>query len=230
MLLTPFFSSPPQQQYYTAYTPPRSSPLSERSANVAPRLFDFSMASPSEGKKTAMPQRAYKPNPVIQTRDAATRRRRDMFFKRVQDGRDDKKWESRGEQIQQLDFVSERKRWEAAKARQAPLEDDDMIEEVIENAPLPQWTNFTPQPAQEMTEADYVAAQEEHELQQLVASMEQENRDDDVASQHFGSDDEDYDQLFMECASTAEQPHQQHQQSYSGHEDADAMDMDMTDG
>ena len=102
MLLTPFFSSPPQQQYYTAYTPPRSSPLSERSANVTPRLFNFSMGSPSEGKKPAMPQRAYKPNPVIQTRDAATKRRRDMFFKRVQNGRDDKKWESRGEQVCKL--------------------------------------------------------------------------------------------------------------------------------
>jgi hypothetical protein len=97
MLLTPFFSSPPQQQYYTPYTPPRSSPLAERSANVAPRAFDFSMASPS--KTTKMPQRAYKPNPVMQTRDAATKRRRDMFFNRVQNGREDKKWESRVEQV-----------------------------------------------------------------------------------------------------------------------------------
>jgi hypothetical protein len=99
MLLTPFLSSPPQQQHYTPYTPPRSSPLAERSANAAPRLFDFSMVSPSEGKKPSMPQRAYKPNPVMQTRDAATKRRRDMFFKRVQNGRDDKKWEARGEKV-----------------------------------------------------------------------------------------------------------------------------------
>lgn len=46
-----------------------------------------------------MPQRAFKPNPVMQTRDAATKRRRDMFFKRVQNGREDKKWEARGEQV-----------------------------------------------------------------------------------------------------------------------------------
>jgi len=100
MLLTSsFFSMPPQQQYYSPYTPPRSSPLSERSANVAPRLFDFSMASQSDEKKSPTPQRAYKANPVIQTRDAATKRRRDMFFKRVQNGREDKKWEARGEQV-----------------------------------------------------------------------------------------------------------------------------------
>jgi hypothetical protein len=96
MLTTPFFSPPMLR--YSAYTPPRSSPLSERSINAAPRLFDFSMASPSE-KKTATPQRAYKPNPVMQTRDAATKRRRDMFFKRVQINRDDRKWEARGEQV-----------------------------------------------------------------------------------------------------------------------------------
>lgn len=122
--------------------------------------------------------------------------------------------------------MSERKRWEEAKARQAPVEDDDMVEEVIEDAPLPQWTNNAPQPAQEMTEADYVAAQEEYELQQLIASMEQ----DDAASQHFGSDDEDYDELFMECATTVNQQYQQQpQQSSSMVADTNDMDMDMTD-
>jgi hypothetical protein len=187
MMLTSSLFMPPQQQYYSPYTPPRSSPLSERSSNVAPRLFDFGMTSHSNNMKSPTPQRAFKPNPVIQTRDAATKRRRDMFFKRVQNGREDKKWESRGEQvsetkrsshhpetnpdqIQQLDFVSERKRWEAEKARQAPPEEDEMVEE---DAPLPEWTMNTPQPTQEMTEADYVAAQEEFELQQLIASMEQ---------------------------------------------------------
>lgn len=102
-----------------------------------------------------------------------------------------------------------------------------MIEELIEDAPLPQWTNTTPQPAQEMSEGDYVAAQEEYELQQLIASMEQ----DDAASQHFGSDDEDYDALFMECATTVDQQYQQQpQQSNTMFEATDAMDMDMTDG
>lgn len=99
MLLSSSFFMPPQQQYYSPYTPPRSSPLSERSVNVAPRLFDFNMSSPPDMKKSPTPQRAYKPNPLVQTRDAATKRRRDMFFKRVQNGREDKKWEARGEQV-----------------------------------------------------------------------------------------------------------------------------------
>jgi hypothetical protein len=121
--------------------------------------------------------------------------------------------------------VSERRRWEEAKARQAPVEDDDMVEEVVEDAPLPQWTNNASHPTQEMTEADYVAAQEEYEMQQLIASMEQ----DDAAPQHFGSDDEDYDELFMECATTVDQQYQQQPQQ-SRPVEMDAMDMDMTDG
>lgn len=107
MLLSSSFFMPPQQQYYSPYTPPRSSPLSERSVNVAPRLFDFNMSSPPPSdKKSPTPQRAYKPNPLVQTRDAATKRRRDMFFKRVQNSREDKKWESRGEQVRVTRYMS----------------------------------------------------------------------------------------------------------------------------
>jgi hypothetical protein len=206
------------------------------------------MASQSNNQKSPTPQRAFKPNPVIQTRDAATKRRRDMFFRRVQNGREDKKWEARGEQvrttsihyassdtnniqIQQLDFVAERKRWEDEKARQAPKEDDAMVEAIIEDAPLPDWTVSTPQPTQEMTEADYVAAQEEYELQQLIAAMEEQDRENDVASQHFGSDDEDYDQLFMDCSMTTDQQYQQQpHQSSMAFGDSHGMDMDMTEG
>jgi hypothetical protein len=106
-----------------------------------------------------------------------------------------------------------------------------MVEEVIEDAPLPVWTNPTPQQELETTEADYVAAQEEYELQQMIASMEQEQQENDASSQHFGSDDEDYDSLFMECATTMDQQYQQQlQTSYSAFNHPDGMDMEMTDG
>ncbi|KAF2441453.1 hypothetical protein P171DRAFT_336224, partial [Karstenula rhodostoma CBS 690.94] len=184
------------------YMPPRPSPLSERSANAAPRPFQFSMPTPAQSEQKPMiPQRAFKPNPILQTRDAATKRRRDMFFKRVQKGRDDKKWDARGEQIQRLDHISEQKRWEAEKARQALQIHDDRIEEEIEEL-------ASSLPEQEMEEADYVLAQEEREMQELIASMEEQD-----ASQHYGSDDEDYDQLFMEYTdvSALRQQHQQRQ-------------------
>lgn len=82
------------------YMPSRSSPLSECSANALHRPFQFTMATPNGNEnKVSVPQRAFKPNPVVQTRDQATKRRRDMFFKRVQKDRDDKKWDARGEQV-----------------------------------------------------------------------------------------------------------------------------------
>ncbi|KAF1964942.1 hypothetical protein BU23DRAFT_520311 [Bimuria novae-zelandiae CBS 107.79] len=201
------------------YTPPRSSPLSERSANAAPRPFQFTMTTPTPSEKTSLvaPKRAYKPNPVVQTRDAATKRRREMFFKRVQKGRDDKKWDARGEQIQLLDHISEQKRWEAEKTRQAPQLDDYVVELEVEEI-----TSSTP--VQEMTEADYILTQEEQEMQELIASMEDEHDD---ASQHYGSDDEDYDQLFMEYTSNMQpQSQPQYQQNTSTTTaDPDAMDM-----
>jgi len=130
-------------------------------------------------------------------------------------------------QIQQLDFVSERKRWEAEKARQAPQENDDIDEEIMDDATLPQLPTYAPQSDPEMTEADYVAAQEEYELQQLIATMEHES---DARSQHYGSDDDDYDSIFMECATAGHDHYQQQQQQRA--QDAfegDAMDMDMMD-
>ena len=110
-----------------------------------------------------------------------------------------------------------------------------MIEEYVDDVPLPEWTTSAPQSSQYMTEADYVAAQEEHELQQMIAAMDRQDQENDTASQHFGSDDEDYDALFMECATMDGQHYQQQsqlhaQQQHFGVEDGGAMDMDMTDG
>jgi hypothetical protein len=128
--------------------------------------------------------------------------------------------------IQQLDFVAERKRWEADKARQAPPEDDNVDEDVLEDMDLPEILTTT-QSDQAMSEVDYIAAQEEYELQQLITSMEQES---DLHSQHYGSDDEDYDSIFMECAASFESKAQQSQHAGLDFEQAESMDMDMTDG
>jgi hypothetical protein len=132
-------------------------------------------------------------------------------------------------QLQQLDFVSERKRWESKKAQEAPPPEDDAEEEPMSDEALPQILSNAPRPELFMTEADYLLAQEEYELQQLVASMEQDQDQETVPQQHFGSDDEDYDQIFMECATNFDTRYQQQPQPYdSGYMDVD--DMDMTDG
>ena len=101
MLLSSTHYSHMPSQHYATHAPIRSSPLRERSANAGAGLFDFSMALQDSENQPNQSQRAFKANPVLQTRDAATKRRRDMFFKRVQNNREDKKWESRGEQVHQ---------------------------------------------------------------------------------------------------------------------------------
>ncbi|KAF2625593.1 hypothetical protein BU25DRAFT_372091 [Macroventuria anomochaeta] len=229
MLLTSTYYSQMPNQHYATHAPIRSSPLRERSVNAGAGLFDFSMTSQSSENQNSQPQRAFKANPVMQTRDAATKRRRDMFYKRVQNNREDKKWESRGEQIQQLDFVSERRRWEIKKAQEAPPEEDEIDDELLSDVTLPQSSSSAPQLEPGMTEADYLLAQEEYELQQLVASMEQEQSQNATPQQHYGSDDEDYDQIFMECTTDVDMRYQQQPQAHDGgYRDVD--DMDMTDG
>jgi hypothetical protein len=245
MLLTSTHFSHMPNQHYATHAPIRPSPLRERSANAGAGVFDFNTMS-QQNEKQQPTQRAYKANPIVQTRDAATRRRRDMFFKRVQNNREDRKWESRGEQvsykreqpsgtrtdiwhIQQLDFVSERKRWESKKAQEAPPEEDEFDEELLSDATLPQSSSNATQHEPEMSEADYLLAQEEYELQQLVAAMEQEQNQDTAPQQHYDSDDEDYDQIFMDCAAGVDTRHQRQQQVHDSNY-GDMEDMDMTDG
>lgn len=125
--------------------------------------------------------------------------------------------------------MSERKRWENRKAQEAPPEEDDIDDEVLSDATLPQSSSTAPRFETEMTEAEYLLAQEEYELQQLIASMEAEQNQDMIPQQHYGSDDDDYDQIFMECATSVGTGYQQQSQYEHGiHRDVD--DMDMTDG
>jgi hypothetical protein len=82
-------------------------------------------------------------------------------------------------------------------------------------------------------EAEHILAQEEYELQQLIASMEEEREQaameqHETASQHYGSDDEEYDSIFMECASTSDMQHRPHERRIhdsARFDDADEMDM-----
>lgn len=131
-------------------------------------------------------------------------------------------------QLQQLDFVSERKRWENKKAQEAPPEEEEIDDATLSDATLLQFSNSDSQLEPEITEAEYLLAQEEYELQQLVASMETEQLAETLPQQHYGSDDEDYDQIFMECATAMETKYYQHPHDK---EDVyvDIDDMDMTD-
>lgn len=117
--------------------------------------------------------------------------------------------------------MSEQKRWQAQKAREAAKEQDYTDEEVFEEINRIHTRSSAQQPEYDMDEADYILAQEEYELQELIASMEAEQ---DTASQHYGSDDEDYDRIFMECM-TSTDTQQQPTYTEATFNDTDAMDI-----
>ena len=120
--------------------------------------------------------------------------------------------------------MSERRRWEEDKARQAPPEIEIFEDEFIEDETLPEIPREAIRHQEQETEADRYAAQEEYELQQLISSMEQES---DARSQHYGSDDDDYDSIFMECATATDLLCHEHDDSWL--HDTDAMDVDLVD-
>jgi hypothetical protein len=60
-------------------------------------------------KDVPFSKRAIKANPIVQSRDAVKERRRDMFFKKVQQDRDDRRWANRGEQVRNCRFKLRKK-------------------------------------------------------------------------------------------------------------------------
>lgn len=124
--------------------------------------------------------------------------------------------------------MSDQKRWEAEKARQAPELRDEYIESLVEDVASASHSQHSEaQPEQEMTEEEYILAQEEYELQALIAAMEEEQNQQDSTSQHYGSDDEDYDQIFRECMADDVA---RETSSDARHAFLDPDAMDMTDG
>lgn len=87
--------------HQNTYTPLHPSPLSTRSANACSSLFANPIMTERREVKKELPfsKRAIKSNPIIRSRDAVKERRRDLFLRKVQDDRDDRRWASRGDQV-----------------------------------------------------------------------------------------------------------------------------------
>lgn len=107
-----------------------------------------------------------------------------------------------------LDFVSRRKRWETEQARSAPRLDGAIEEEEESHGAASSSQNDCMQlssyPSEqrypdEEREAEAVMQQEDQEVEALVSLMDEEER-----AQHYGSDEEDYDSLFMDYVQSEE--------------------------
>ncbi|KAI9879996.1 MAG: hypothetical protein M1830_006113 [Pleopsidium flavum] len=161
--------------------------------------------SPSQKQTTpALTKRTVKPNPLLQLqeKDCGRRRRRDLFLRRVRQDGEERKWEARGEQVLRMEFISRQKRWEAEQARLAAesttaFEDGEMA------------TGAADGQSSDADVVEQVLSQEDQELEALVSLLETEGKDsqDRVRSPtEYGSDDEDYDDIFMEVLNGCDVP------------------------
>ncbi|CAD6584413.1 MAG: hypothetical protein ASARMPRED_001755 [Alectoria sarmentosa] len=135
-------------------------------------------------------------NPLLQCKPSKEEdRKRQVFLKKVRQASDDKKWETRSEQILRKDFIARQKEWELDQARSAPefpqaLDDDEHEAE----------SNL-----KEVEMADQILSHENQEFEALVSSMQvnadQGDHHQQKTMSDYGSDEEEYDRLFMEVIS-----------------------------
>ncbi|KAF2759733.1 hypothetical protein EJ05DRAFT_509445 [Pseudovirgaria hyperparasitica] len=207
-----------------SFAPARSSPLSERSSNACPRRYNSAIMSQAQDAKQQVPysKRSIKQAPINRGREEVRDKRRDLFLKKVKEGREDRNWEAKGEQILRMDFMKEQKKWETEKARSAPkfdefAEDDEPQDEIMlssqpyQTHPSFQTSSLNSALAShhEEAEAEALLRQEQEELDAMLAAIEDQENIEQAYQlpSHFGSDDEDYDSLFMDYLSTQEDQH-----------------------
>ena len=189
------------------------------------------------GAQSKPSQRAARPNPLLKSSEERARLRRKAFLDRVAQTRGDQRWEGKTDQvwldavdglpppadffhqILRSDYLADLRRWEDECHLTAPeyADDDDQENEL----PVASYEAVTmDQDGREdafqghtmSDEVEAVITQEERELQELLALAEEEERNEEMrepGSERWGSDEEDYDSLFMEYLSSQKVGEQQ---------------------
>lgn len=160
------------------------------------------------------------------------------------------------QQIMRLDFVQRQKQWEAEQVRSAPLlpsdapeeEDEEDLSHMIFSGNATQNSMSFSQWQATPEEADEIAQMEDEELEALLSFLPgegdelpgqhnyqqskqnqgqgQDQQGNEPMSDHFGSDDDDYDSLFSDLINA--EAHGMGEESNGPQADAssgDAMDM-----
>ncbi|KAL9102783.1 MAG: hypothetical protein Q9163_002101 [Psora crenata] len=175
----------------------RPTPLGPRNPNASPR---FSSTTPSDQKVAREgPRRIGRQslqNPLLQRKvgDEQEKRRR-SFLRKVRQASDDKRWEARGNQILRHEYMEGQRRWMREKDTSAceehlALDDDPQQEDLA---------FIGDRDAADILQ--HLVSQEESEFEALVSLMGHQHSmsaDPPQAQAECGSDDEEYDRLFME--------------------------------
>ncbi|KEZ38777.1 Uncharacterized protein SAPIO_CDS10810 [Scedosporium apiospermum] len=211
----PFFNENSWAHHKPAASSPLSSspirpsaPLSPVNRNSMNQRNCFS--SPPE-PKSKFATRQTKPNPLLRKREEGQETRRQLFLRTVRGRADDRAWERRSIEGHAL------RRWYEEEQQIYRQKENDVAgmptEEDLEDAitmvdQQDQLEAMVPEDLDDMM-VDEIARQEELELEALLASYEQPSPPLSSNSQEglpqrppspYYSDDEEYDQIFMELA------------------------------
>lgn len=207
--------------------PDPSTPINEQQQNENVEnndIFTFS-SGPRTISSVPFAKRSVKTTP--QPKQSELRdRRRSAFLRKVRDGRDEGRFESRGEDIMRMEFVRRQKAWEAELAEQAPIESGEAEEE---DEGWRRWDTDLPESGMQMSapstqqpwaddEVDEVLMREDRELDALIENLpdasqvHREEGVDEMGEVNLWSDDDDYDALFSEFMEKDDGTNQQQQQ------------------
>ena len=84
--------------YVFSYLPPVQSPLAPRDVNVCPSYPSLMASTFKAAQKACVRSREHR-DPLAHKRAEEPERRRQAFLKRVKDAGDDKKWQTRSDQV-----------------------------------------------------------------------------------------------------------------------------------
>ncbi|KAK8055869.1 hypothetical protein PG993_001096 [Apiospora rasikravindrae] len=194
----------------------QSSPLSPRDSNRC--NFQFQSSPIPAPKLFKYASRPAKPNPLRQSRENAQESRRKLFLKNVRQRQDDRQWERRGgdQEVLKLEWsLLDRRRRQQKESDLDGFVFDEEIDEDIPTDPAAMATGDSHTPGVDIDdmmldamEQDEDAMLSMYEAEALSTQPQQQQHQQGSPPRPdspFVSDDEDYDNIFMDLLSNRQQ-------------------------
>ncbi|KAL8720343.1 MAG: hypothetical protein Q9225_002771 [Loekoesia sp. 1 TL-2023] len=168
----------------------RSGPLASRDTNVCLRPARvMSSITTREKLPRASPPKHMRHSNQYSVPDHEKRRR--TYLNKVHQNGDDKKWDTRCEQILREDFLAYQRQWTESQECSAPT--------ILEYSDVDEINWDVKRQDDEMI--DHVLSQETEELEALITMLQDRSKEGNLGldeSARHGSDEESYDSIFME--------------------------------
>ncbi|MCJ1350969.1 MAG: hypothetical protein MMC33_000951 [Icmadophila ericetorum] len=193
------FAVNPQPSWIN-FQPQIPSPLSPRSLNACydtGHSLSIPMSFPRKSPPKTDPSKHPSRYNVLShgNKDAERDKRRDLFLKGVRERSEDKRWETRVDQVEMREFREAQQRFEKNLLRSAPEVSNEPDEEdmIMDD--------------QATFEQEFLS-QQEQELEAMFSALDNEQQDWYQDRPHsptdYGSDDEQYDRLLLEMVNQTE--------------------------